>query len=51
MTGLAGASQLSAGGGHTCALVGGKPVCWGMNHRGQVGLNPGWLPEGTVAGL
>ncbi len=33
----AGASQLSTGNGHTCALVGDQARCWGFNYYGQVG--------------
>lgn len=39
VTGLSGATQLAAGGGTTCALVGDGGVrCWGANDRAQLGL-------------
>jgi alpha-tubulin suppressor-like RCC1 family protein len=36
---LGGAARaISAGGGHTCAIMeDGKVICWGHNHRGQLG--------------
>ena len=33
----AGVEQISAGGNHACALVGGRAVCWGANTKGQLG--------------
>ena len=33
----AGVEQISAGGAHACALVGGRAVCWGANTKGQLG--------------
>jgi serine/threonine-protein kinase len=45
-----GATQLAAGGGHTCALVeGGGAVCWGQNRNGQLG-GPGDRQPVTVTG-
>ncbi|HXV89972.1 MAG TPA: Ig-like domain-containing protein [Gemmatimonadales bacterium] len=45
-----GATHLTAGGGHTCALIeGGTAVCWGQNRNGQLG-GPGERQPVTVAG-
>jgi alpha-tubulin suppressor-like RCC1 family protein len=36
--GVGGPVQVSAGGGHTCAVIGnGHVECWGYNHSGQIG--------------
>ncbi|APV51521.1 hypothetical protein BWI17_18600 [Betaproteobacteria bacterium GR16-43] len=39
---LTGVDQVSAGGGHTCARIGGSLSCWGSNTSGQLG-------DGTTA--
>ncbi len=36
---LTGATQVSAGGFHTCALVGANVYCWGADYYGQLGDN------------
>jgi alpha-tubulin suppressor-like RCC1 family protein len=37
VTGLAGVTELSAGGGSDCALIESGPACWGENQFGQLG--------------
>jgi alpha-tubulin suppressor-like RCC1 family protein/Tol biopolymer transport system component len=37
VTGLTGVTQVVAGDGHTCALIGGVVQCWGSRDYGQVG--------------
>ncbi|MBN1609592.1 MAG: hypothetical protein JW940_23370 [Polyangiaceae bacterium] len=32
------ASQVSAGGSHTCAIIGSQVACWGSNRSGQLGI-------------
>ncbi len=61
VAGVSGATGVAAGGsgiggvdaaGHSCARLGdGTATCWGHNSSGQVGVNPGWLPEFPVPGL
>lgn len=43
--------QVAAGGHHTCAIaeIDGGVYCWGQNHYGQLGQDPGVLTESTVA--
>ena len=44
-----GVTQITAGGGHSCALAeGGLAVCWGQNSRGQLG-GPGERQPVAVA--
>jgi alpha-tubulin suppressor-like RCC1 family protein len=32
-------TSITAGGGHTCGLVGGLTYCWGLNASGELGIN------------
>ncbi len=48
VSGLAGATQLSLGGAHTCALIAGGTVkCWGDNTYAQLGVGSG-VPNSTL---
>lgn len=41
ITGVDGATDISAGGSHTCAILADTTVkCWGANDRAQLGANP-----------
>lgn len=51
VVGVSGVDAIALGGYHTCALVNGGIKCWGSNHRGQLGFNPGWMPVDVVAGV
>jgi alpha-tubulin suppressor-like RCC1 family protein len=45
-SGLAGATQLSAGGNHTCAvMVDGSMMCWGANDHSELGLHTNKGPD------
>ena len=52
-----GVTQISAGGNHTCAVVGGRALCWGVGFNGRLGHNEmpdvsAWKPRPTqVMGL
>lgn len=41
VAGITGASALSLGSSHSCALAGGTVYCWGANFYGQLGLGAG----------
>jgi hypothetical protein len=56
VNGLANAMALAAGGGHTCAVVGGVARCWGANASGQLGdgtnlSSPFPVPVSGLAGV
>jgi alpha-tubulin suppressor-like RCC1 family protein len=38
VAGLSGATSLSAGASHTCAVAQGSALCWGRNYTGELGL-------------
>jgi alpha-tubulin suppressor-like RCC1 family protein len=50
VVGLAsGVAALAAGWEHTCTVTAaGGVTCWGDNHYGQLGVNPGWTPVDVV---
>ena len=41
-------TQVSAGGHHTCAILGGELLCWGRNDRGQLGVGHRGAHDGAV---
>ncbi|MEZ4673994.1 MAG: hypothetical protein R2932_07085 [Caldilineaceae bacterium] len=45
-----GVSALGVGPSHACALNDTGSQCWGANHYGQLGVNPGWMPVDVVQG-
>lgn len=51
-TGVAGATQVAAGGNHSCAITGSGVMCWGQNNYQQSGAAEGNVTTPTtVAGL
>ena len=40
-----GATAVASGGAHSCALVGGRVLCWGANTVGQLGSGWGYRPS------
>ncbi|HXS16395.1 MAG TPA: hypothetical protein VN764_04375, partial [Polyangiaceae bacterium] len=42
VSGVRGATDVAAGDAHTCALVDGSVLCWGLNVDGQVGPDGGY---------
>jgi alpha-tubulin suppressor-like RCC1 family protein len=48
-----GATAITAGGSHSCAIVNGGARCWGLNGWGQLGIEFGTIPiaPGQVSGL
>lgn len=48
--GVSGATQVVAGDGHTCVLLGGGTVqCWGDNESGQLGIGSRDVRSGAIA--
>jgi len=43
--GLADVSWVAAGSKHTCAIASGKTLCWGLNDRGQLGVDNASTPS------
>jgi alpha-tubulin suppressor-like RCC1 family protein len=50
VSGLSGATMLSSGGLHTCALVNGAVKCWGANTEGELG-DGSTLPSSVPVGV
>lgn len=45
VAGLDGVSSIAAGYYHSCAVVGGKVLCWGSNMHGELGRAPTKMPN------
>jgi hypothetical protein len=39
-------TAVAAGNKHTCAIADGTTRCWGLNDRGQLGVDPALTPSG-----